>query len=559
MPDVIRRPAALFLVALMAASLAAPALALASSVSAASFTGGAGTAVVGGTLYARAGGALTLNVTTEPSRCVQVTGTFAAMQAASVDQTSWSLAFVAGTGNGSRQVSVYAWTDANGTDCAGTISAPVTASFVLDNTGPTVIPSRAPSPNAAGWNKGTVMVSFIAFDSGSGLAANPSPASVLHTTETAGTVDSSTATDRVGNSTTVSVTVKLDKTAPTAPGAPDSPANAAGWHHEPVTVSFACADALSGIKACTAPTTFTADGTGQTASGSATDNADNASTTSTVTINIDTTAPSLSGAPTTAPNGNGWYDGDVTVAWSASDGLSGLDGGVPGDGTITGEGAGLTAEATVRDVAGNQTTAQSSSVNIDRTGPQVALVGGPADGGTYGVGTLPPAPTCDASDGLSGLDGACEVEGYGTSPGTHTITATARDRAGNASSTSVTYSVGAWTLAGFHRPVEMDAVNAVKGGSTVPLKFEVFDGDTELTSTDVVDGFSVEDVACPEARGGGRGPVAWTSTGGADVRYDQGSGRFEVPWLTPRAGSACLRLTLSTTDGSSLSALFRTK
>ena len=151
------------------------------------------------------------------------------------------------------------------------------------------------------------------------------------------------------------------------------------------------------------------------------------------------------------------------------------------------------------------------------------------------------------------------MDGYGTSPGTHTITATARDRAGNASTTSVTYSVGAWTLAGFYRPVEMGAVNVVKGGSTVPLKFEVFDGDTELTDPGVVEGITVEDVPCPGARGGGRGPVAWTSTGGAEVRYDPGSGRFEVPWQAPHAAGACLELTLSTTDGSTLSALFRTR
>ena len=39
--------------------------------------------------------------------------------------------------------------------------------------------------------------------------------------------------------------------------------------------------------------------------------------------------PTLSGAVTAAPNGNGWYNGDVTVKWTAGDALSGIDGSTP--------------------------------------------------------------------------------------------------------------------------------------------------------------------------------------------------------------------------------------
>jgi hypothetical protein len=47
--------------------------ALASTVTSASFTGGAGTVAVGGTLYARNGGALTLTVSTSAdAQCVDV-------------------------------------------------------------------------------------------------------------------------------------------------------------------------------------------------------------------------------------------------------------------------------------------------------------------------------------------------------------------------------------------------------------------------------------------------------------------------------------------------------
>ena len=51
------------------------------------------------------------------------------------------------------------------------------------------------------------------------------------------------------------------------------------------------------------------------------------------------------------------------------------------------------------------------------------------------------------------------------------------DKAGNTTTVSRTYTVQKWTLKGFYPPVDMNGVvNTVKGGSTVPLKFEVFAG-----------------------------------------------------------------------------------
>ena len=45
-----------------------------------------------------------------------------------------------------------------------------------------------------------------------------------------------------------------------------------------------------------------------------------------VTIKRDATAPTLAGAATTLADAAGWYNGNVTVHWTASDALSGLDG-----------------------------------------------------------------------------------------------------------------------------------------------------------------------------------------------------------------------------------------
>ena len=90
-------------------------------------------------------------------------------------------------------------------------------------------------------------------------------------------------------------------------------------------------------------------------------------------VNIDETAPSLSGLATTSPNANGWYNSDVLVHWTASDGLSGLATAAPADSTITGEGDNLSASVSVSDKAGNSTNASVSGIKIDRTAPHTTV------------------------------------------------------------------------------------------------------------------------------------------------------------------------------------------
>jgi hypothetical protein len=217
--------------------------------------------------------------------------------------------------------------------------------------------------------------------------------------DTAGIARTSTATDRLGNSASGSVTVKLDKIDPLISGSRSPGANANGWNASPVTVSFSCSDELSGIASCPGSTVLSGDGSGLSATGTATDTAGNLASTTVGGINIDTTSPQLAGSPTTAPNHNGWYDGPVTIDWSCSDTLSGIEGGCPADGTIAGDGTGLTASASVSDRAGNTTAALSNpGVRIDTTAP---LTTASAPSGWSNVGVT---VELSASDGLSGVD-----------------------------------------------------------------------------------------------------------------------------------------------------------
>ena len=118
-----------------------------------------------------------------------------------------------------------------------------------------------------------------------------------------------------------------------------------------------------------------------------------------------------------------------------------------------------------------------------------------------------------------------------------------------------------FTLAGFYQPVDMgDVFNTVKGGSTVPLKFEVYDSSngTEQTDVSVVDGFEATPTQCPSGSVT-TDQIEITSTGGTSLRYDTTAGQFIQNWKTPRNAGACYEVTMFTTDGSSISAKFQLK
>jgi hypothetical protein len=204
-----------------------------------------------------------------------------------------------------------------------------------DVVAPTTLATASPGPNANGWNKTIVAVSLAAADNpgGSGVRevrytiANNSEvvvagASAAFTLTTQSTVPISYfAVDNAGNAETAHLlTVRIDSSAPTISSALAPPANAAGWDNNNVTVSFSCADALSGIAACTSPVTISAEGANQTVNGRASDLAGNSATTAR-TVSLDKTPPSL-----TLPVFALTYlvNSSLTLNFSASDSLAGL-------------------------------------------------------------------------------------------------------------------------------------------------------------------------------------------------------------------------------------------
>lgn len=280
-----------------------------------------------------------------------------------------------------------------------------------------------------------------------------------------------------------------------------------------------------------------------------------------VTIRLTVSAPSDTTPPVITPSVSGtlgnddWYVSDVTVSWEVVDEesevseTSGCE-----QATIDYDTAGVTLTCTATSAGG--TASESVTIKRDATPPSITWSNGPQDGASYYYGFVPAEPTCTAGDALSGPNG-CAVTGYGAAVGSHTLTATAYDVAGNKAEETRTYTVLAWTLLGFYRPVEMSALNTAKGGSTVPLKFEVFAGETELTEVSVVKSFTTRVVACDSSAI--EDPVDITTTGGTSLRYDPVAGQFIQNWQTPKQPGKCYLVTMTTQDGSSIAANFKLK
>ncbi len=433
-------------------------------------------------------------------------------------------------------------------------SASKTVSIKRDSTAPTISGSAAPAPNGAGWNNSDVSVSFVCADSLSGLASC-GPNQTL-SGDGAGQSASGTAKDNAGNTASASVgNINIDKTPPSVSASASPIPNANGWNNGTVSVSFSGTDSLSGIDSCDAPVVLSGEGAGQSATGSCSDKAGNSASATASNINIDLTDPTVSASASPGPNANGWNNGSVTVSFSGSDSLSGIDS-CDAPVVLSGEGAGQSATGSCSDKAGNSASATASGINIDKTAPTVSLSGGTVDGGVYYWGGVPSAPTCVGADGLSGL-ASCTVSGHGTTIGTHTVTATATDKAGNSATATATYQVLAWTLSGFYSPVDMGYMNTVKGGSTVPLKFQVF-ASSELTDPAVVKSFNAVQTSC--VTGLETAPVEELSPAGSTtLRYDATSGHFIYNWKTPKLPGKCYQVTLTTNDGSTIVAKFQLK
>jgi Ca2+-binding RTX toxin-like protein len=304
-----------------------------------------------------------------------------------------------------------------------------------DTTPPTVTGELVPSTDGADWtNDADSQIVWSAIDAGFSLGPDTFTIEPTPIAEGITTYTSPEVCDDQGNCSTGELTVSADFTDPMISGAVASLPNAAGWWNTVIDVEFTCADALSGIATCPAATAVT-DGVTQVVAGTATDVAGNTATSSVEDLNVDTVAPSIGASIAPSPNEAGWLQTAATVTFDCDDDTSGIAT-CPAPVEVTDEVAGQVVSGTAVDIA-DLTTTTTATINIDSTPPAVSLQS-PSDGSSVPADAYT-APSCEASDDLSGLDGNCTLDVSSTPiQGGELITATAAatDVAGNTTTVS---------------------------------------------------------------------------------------------------------------------------
>ncbi len=357
---------------------------------------------------------------------------------------------------------------------------------------PPTVDLRSPDDGSTVKQGAPLVVDFSCDDTGgSGLAScegSVADGELLDTSELGEVSVSVTARDNAGNQTVVESTVTVvDETKPTI--SVTTPAAGATYELGALVLAdYGCADEPngSGLESCVGSV---ADGaavdTGslgeKTVTVDASDHAGNTESKSVSYTVVDTGGPSIA-VNTPAPGAVYGVGEQVAADYSCSDGGSGIAscvGSVPHGAAIdTGSPGEKTFTVNATDNAGNPASKSVSYSVADRSAPSIAFAN-PSDGAVYNVGQKVVAGySCTDEPNGSGVatcDGTLPVGArLDTSRvGAKTFTVHTSDRAGNAASKTVSYSV-AYDFDGFLWPlVNPPRVNRWKAGLPVPVRFSL--------------------------------------------------------------------------------------
>ena len=448
------------------------------------------------------------------------------------------------------------------TDLAGNSASAAASGIDIDKTAPgLVFGAASPAANGHGWNNTNVSFAFSTSDNLSGVDATSVPSPLVLSSEGAAVSGSVDVTDLAGNTSTfVSPMVDIDRTAPAVSGSRSPLANAHGWNNGDVTVAVSATDALSGVEACEPGVVVSAEGAAQSRSLSCTDVAGNSASATVSAINIDKTAPSVSGTPARPADKNGWFNHSISVAWSGTDALSGVLSCSPASTYAGPDTLSVSLPAQCSDRAGNQGSG-SFELKYDATAPSVTIVTPPA-GASYTLNQIVNAQY-SCGDNLSGVDSCAGPVASGstiaTAPvGAKTFEVSAKDAAGNVSSATRSYTVQ-YKFVGFLQPVDnLPVVNLANAGRTIPIKWQLKDASNASVAdlSSVVSLLSAP-LACDAA------PIdiieeEAVAIGATQLRYE--GGQFIFNWSTQKSwAGTCAQVQLTLADGTRQYAKFRFK
>lgn len=167
-----------------------------------------------------------------------------------------------------------------------------------------------------------------------------------------------------------------------------------------------------------------------------TDNAGNTETTKTIHAKLDKIPPTITESKNPSPNQNGWNNGDVTVSFACSDGISGVASCTSSQ-IISTEGFGQSVTGTATDMGGNSASIVVGDINIDKTPPNVGVSRSPGpNSNEWNNG--PVTVTFTATDALSGVHIPTEIVAMNLQGASQSITRRFEDKAGNVATGYVT-------------------------------------------------------------------------------------------------------------------------
>ena len=254
-------------------------------------------------------------------------------------------------------------------------------------------------------------------------------------------------TDGGGLTQTVEATYTVvDPSAPQVTPSVVGTLGLSGWYRSAVTLTWLVQEPQSPsslVKTGCVDQSITADQVAVTYTCSAT-SAGGSSGPISVVIKRDASAPTVTGAPASSPNPNGWYNAGVTLDWTCADvGPSGLLDSCPATTVLDDEGRDqVDVVGPIRDNAGNTTTGTSTPVvKIDKTAPSVSAATSATPVDVAGTDWYKDSVTFEwtasdplLADGTAG-SGAGPADPTSTTFNTtgsgHSASATASDLAGN--------------------------------------------------------------------------------------------------------------------------------
>ena len=218
-----------------------------------------------------------------------------------------------------------------------------------------------------------------------------------------------------------------------------------------------------------------------------------------------------------------------------------------------------TVTCTATDFPGNSRSKTFTVTMQDTTGPVVTLPTNKTVEATRAAVRRPPSRPPPPMTSPAPCRRATLASGSTFPPGATTVNCTATDAAGNTSTGSFTVTVSfGWN--GFFAPVDNNGtVNLIKGGQSVPLKWNVPNGSGGwIGSLAIISSVKQTTVTC--ASGAPADEIEAPTSGATSLRYDTAANQYIYNWQSPKTPvGACYRLSVNLTDGSSRTAMFRTK